>query len=77
YRDALAAFERAVADGRVRHRGDQAIAAHVAACKATQDERGWIVHKRRHSRPIDAVPAMAMAVWRASRRPAVKPYVIV
>jgi phage terminase large subunit-like protein len=74
YRDALAAFERAVADGRVRHRGDPQIAAHIAACKATQDERGWIVHKRRHSRPIDAVPAMALAVWRASRRAAVQPF---
>jgi len=62
-RDALAAFHRGVKDGRVRHPGDRAMAAHVGATKAQRDDRGWIVRKRRHSRPIDAVPAMAVAVW--------------
>lgn len=69
-RDALAAFHRGVAEGIVRHRGDQQIAAHVAACQGEQDERGWIVRKRRHSRPIDAVIAMALAYWRAANPPA-------
>lgn len=66
-RDALAAFHRGVVDGALRHRGDPAIRAHLAATKARQDERGWLVRKREHRRPIDAVIAMAMAYWRASR----------
>jgi phage terminase large subunit-like protein len=64
-RDALSAFHRAVIDGRVRHRGDPVLAAHIAACKGTLDEKGWIVRKRDHARPIDAVIAMALAYWRA------------
>lgn len=66
-RDALAAFHRGVVDGVLRHRGDPAIRAHLAATKARQDERGWTVRKREHRRPIDAVIAMAMAYWRAAR----------
>ena len=62
-RDALAVFHRTVKDGKLRHTGDRAVAAHLAATKAQRDDRGWIVRKRRHSRPIDAVPAMAVAVW--------------
>jgi phage terminase large subunit-like protein len=73
-RDAIATFHRGVAEGIVRHRGDEAIAAHVSACKAEQDERGWVVSKRKHSKPIDAVPAMAMAYWRATQ-PQVEGYV--
>jgi len=64
-RDALAALYRAVADGTLRHRGDPAITAHVSACQGYEDERGWVVRKRKQSRPIDAVIAMALAVWRA------------
>jgi phage terminase large subunit-like protein len=73
-RDAIATFHRGVAEGIVRHRGDPAIGAHVSACKAEQDERGWVVSKRKHSKPIDAVPAMAMAYWRATQ-PQVEDYV--
>lgn len=65
-RDALAAFHRGVSDGTLRHRGDPAARAHIAATKARQDERGWTVRKREHRRPIDAVIAMALAYWRAS-----------
>ena len=67
YRDALSAFERGVVDGRIRHRGDRVLAAHIAACKGTLDEKGWILKKRDHSKHIDAVIAMAMAYWRAER----------
>jgi phage terminase large subunit-like protein len=62
-RDALATLYRGVMDGTIRHRGDSAIAAHIAACKGEQDERGWVVRKKKHSKPIDAVMAMAMAVF--------------
>lgn len=64
-RDALSAFHRGVIDGRARHRGDPVLAAHIAACKGALDEKGWIVRKRDHARPIDAVIAMALAYWRA------------
>lgn len=64
-RDALAAFHRGVIDGVVRHRGDPVLAAHIEACKGIVDEKGWIVRKRDHARPIDAVIAMALAYWRA------------
>lgn len=73
-RDALAAFYRGVQDGTIRHRGDPAIAAHIAACQGEQDERGWVVRKRKHSKPIDAVIAMALAYWRASRGEAAAPW---
>lgn len=65
-RDALATFHRLVVEGVVRHRSDEAIRAHVLAAQATKDDRGWVVSKRKHQKPIDAVPAMAMAVWRAA-----------
>ena len=64
--DALAFFHRAVAEGLVRHNGDPVVAAHIAACRGEQVERGWRVTKRTHSRPIDAVIAIAGAVWRAA-----------
>lgn len=73
-RDALGAFHRGVIEGIVRHRGDPAIRAHIAACKGTLDERGWVVRKRKHSKPIDAVIAMALAYWRASLRVSADPW---
>jgi phage terminase large subunit-like protein len=76
-RDALAAFHRGVTDGTLRHRGDPRVRAHIAATKAHQDERGWIVRKRQHRRPIDAVIAMALAYWRVSVRESVEPWAAV
>lgn len=75
-REALAVFERLALEGVLRIRADAAIRAHVAAAIAERGPRGEIrrVRKRRESEPIDAVPAMALAVWRASRRPAGSPY---
>lgn len=69
-RDALALFERAVIEGRVRHRGDPVVARHVAAAGV---ERGRLsgevrrVYKLDRSKPIDAVIAMALAHWRVLR----------
>ena len=65
-RSALAAFHRGIADGTVRHRGDPVLAAHIAACRGEEDERGWRVFKLKQSRPIDAVIAMSLAYWRAT-----------
>ncbi len=67
-RDALAAFERGVTQGVVRHRGDPAIASHVKAVKGERDEKGWVIRKRKHTKPIDAVVAMAIAYWLATTR---------
>lgn len=76
-RDALLAFYTLVIDGTVRHRGDPVLLAHIAACQGQEDERGWRVYKLKQSRPIDAVIAMALAVWRAQvAKPAPKPFVL-
>lgn len=64
-RDALATFHRLVAEGKIRHTHDAVIREQILAAKATRDDRGWAVSKRKHHKPIDAVPAIAMAVWRA------------
>lgn len=69
-RDALATFHRLVIDGEVRHTDDGVLAAHIAATRATQDERGWTIKKQKHAKPIDAVIASALAVWRASQEQA-------
>lgn len=66
-RDALATFHRLVIEGQVRHNGDPILAAHIAATRAIQDERGWTIKKQKHSKPIDAVIAASLAVWRASQ----------
>lgn len=66
-KDAYAAFERGALDGRVRCRVDAAIRAHVAAARAVRADNGEIRRLTHHpDHPIDAVPAMAMAYWRAS-----------
>lgn len=69
-RDALAAFHRGVVEGRVRHDGDVVLAQHLAWTRAEQDERGWVVKKRKHSHPIDAVIAVSLAYWRATHHAA-------
>jgi len=63
-RDALACFYRLAKDGRLVHDGDPVMAAHVAAARASQDEKGWVIQKRHQSRPIDALIAIVLAVWR-------------
>lgn len=66
YRDAINSFHRGVVEGIVRHRGDAAITAHVLATKGELDDRGWKLSKRKHSKPIDATVAMALAYWIAT-----------
>lgn len=71
-RAALGAFERGVVEGRVRHRGDFAIRAHVEAAIAERGESNEIrrLRRRKPSSPIDAVVAMTLAYWRAVEPPA-------
>lgn len=67
-RDAYQAFFTAVVDGRIRHQNDPVIAAHLANCAVDRDDRTKEIRRLRKidsRKPIDAVPAMAFAVWRA------------
>lgn len=70
-RDALQVFYSMVLEGKIRHRGDPVIAAHIANTRAWRGESGEIrrVAKMDTRLPIDAVPALALAVWRAARLP--------
>jgi phage terminase large subunit-like protein len=66
-RDALQALFNLASEGQLRHTGDPVIRSHVAN---TGVERGFGSELRRVRKidprmPIDAVPAMALAVWRA------------
>jgi phage terminase large subunit-like protein len=66
-RDALQAMFNLAAEGKLRHRGDPVLRAHVAN---TGVERGYGSEIRRVLKvdqrlPIDAVPALALAVWGA------------
>lgn len=68
-RDAYQALYTAVIDGKLRHKGDRVIAAHLANCTVERDERTREIRRIRKidpRKPIDAVPALALAVWRAS-----------
>jgi phage terminase large subunit-like protein len=68
-RDALAAFERGVLDGVIRHRGDPVVAEHLRWCVADRADSGELrrVSKADRTRPIDAVVALALAYWRCSQ----------
>ncbi len=67
-REALTAFERLISQGKLRHAGDTRVAAHLANARV---ERGQTMNELRRvvkieqTKPIDAVIAMALAVWRA------------
>jgi len=74
-REALQAMFNLVAEGRLRHRGDAVLRGHIANAGA---ERGLAsdasvsggelrrVRRLDGRLPIDAVPAMALAVWKAA-----------
>jgi phage terminase large subunit-like protein len=67
-RDALQTMFNLAAEGRLRHSGDPVLRAHVLNAGV---ERGYSSEIRRVTKidqrlPIDAVPAMALAVWAAS-----------
>jgi phage terminase large subunit-like protein len=68
-RDALQTFYRLVHEGVLRHDGDEVLAAHLANCAVERGHRDEIrrVRKIDERRPIDAVPAMALAAWRATQ----------
>ena len=67
-RMALEALERVILDGRLRHNGDPVYAAHFANCAVERGESNEIrrVRKIDARKPIDFVPALALAVWRAT-----------
>ncbi len=67
-RDAYQAFFTGVSSGLVRHRGDPVVAAHLANCAVERDDRNQEIKRLRKidaRKPIDCVPAMSFAVWRA------------
>lgn len=65
-RDAWATFYRLATEGRLAHDGDPVLRKHLLAAKATLDpDRGWLIKKRDQSKPIDALVASVIAVWRA------------
>lgn len=68
-KDAYQALYRAVAEGTLRHTGDPVVAAHLANCAVERDDRNQEIKRLRKidpRKPIDAVPALAFAVWRAT-----------
>jgi phage terminase large subunit-like protein len=68
-RDAYQALYTAVLEGKLRHKGDPVIAAHLANCAVDRDERTREIRRLRKidpRKPIDAIPALALAVWRAT-----------
>jgi phage terminase large subunit-like protein len=71
-REALQTLERLVLEGKIRHSGDPVLAAHFANARVERGHSGEIrrVVKLDQRKPIDAVIAIALAVWRASRSPA-------
>lgn len=66
-RAALQCFYTVVAEGKLRHSGDPVMRAHVANANVERGHQSEIrrLTKIKQRLPIDAVPAMAMAVWRA------------
>jgi phage terminase large subunit-like protein len=66
-RTALQTFYTMAAEGKLRHSGDQVLRAHVANANVERGHQSEIrrLTKIKQRLPIDAVPAMAMAVWRA------------
>jgi len=63
--DAYQTFYQGVHEKRVLHNGDGVLTAHVMATAAQKGERGWKISKIRSSQRIDAVPASAVAMYRA------------
>ncbi len=68
-RAALTAFERAILDGTLRHRGDPVLAEHLDWAGVQRGESNEVrrVSKIDRARPIDAAVAMALAVDRATK----------
>jgi phage terminase large subunit-like protein len=71
HRQALAALERAVLEGTLRHTGDPAVSQQVLAAAADRLENGDVRRLRKldRSRPIDAAVALALALRGATIEP--------
>jgi phage terminase large subunit-like protein len=70
-RDAYQALYTAVVNRELRHDGDPVLAAHLANCAVERDPWNREIRRLRKidpRKPIDAVPALAFAVWRAATR---------
>lgn len=70
-RDAYQALFTAIIDGTLRHRGDPVLTAHILNCAVERDENTKEIRKLKKldpRKPIDAVPALAFAVWQAATR---------
>ena len=69
HREALAAFERAVLEGLIRHDGDPVLAEQLAWTGVDRFDNGdpRRLRKLERARPIDASVALALAVWRVVR----------
>jgi phage terminase large subunit-like protein len=68
HRQALAALERAVLEGTLRHSGDPAVSQQVLAAAADRFDNGDVRRLRKldRTRPIDAAVALALAVQGAT-----------
>jgi phage terminase large subunit-like protein len=68
HREALAAFERQVLEGVIRHAGDPVIGEQLARTAVDRYELGdpRRLRKLERSRPIDVSVGLALAVWRVS-----------
>lgn len=66
-REALGMLERLVLDERLEHDGDPVLAAHFGNCAVERGESNEVrrVRKLNARYPIDVVPALALAAWRA------------
>jgi phage terminase large subunit-like protein len=62
HRQALAALERAVLEGTVRHSGDPAVSPQLLAAAADRFDNGDARRLLDRTRPIDAAVALALAV---------------
>ncbi len=66
HREALAAFERCVLEGVIRHSGDPVIAEQLSWTGVDRFDNGDVrrLRKLERARPIDVSVALALAVWR-------------
>jgi hypothetical protein len=71
HRQALAALERAVLEGTLRHGGDQAVSRQLLAAAADRFDNGDVRRLRKldRTKPIDAAVAVALAVQGATIEP--------
>lgn len=63
--DAYQSFYQGIEEARLHHDGDGILNSHLFATAAQKTDRGWKISKIRSSHRIDAVPASAMAFYRA------------